>query len=304
MDTHSPVHAGNDILDMHLFEIGETPVSVATVIVFALCLVLTWWLARLMERGVRAAMRAKGVGDEGGIKAIGRLVHYVVMLVGFAVGFETAGFQLSALFAAGAVFAVGVGFALQNLAQNFMAGVILLVERSITPGDILEVEGRMVRVKKMNMRTTVARTRDEEDLIIPNATLVLATVKNYSLDDAIYRLRVSVGVDYSSDMQRVRTVLEEVAETIPWRRADPPPRIEMSELGASAVTWDLSVWMDDPWRSRPLKAEVNERIWFAFKEAGIQIPLPQVQVSVDAIVVDALTTLARRGEASRSRDAT
>ena len=277
-----------EFMDLRLLELGGTPISVATVVVLVVVLLLSWWLARLLERATKVAMRGRGVKDDGSVKAVGRLVHYAVLLVGFGVGFQTAGFSLDALFAAGAVFAVGLGFAFQNLAQNFVSGIILLVERTITPGDVLEVEGRVVRVVQMRMRTTVARTRDEEDLIIPNSTLVQSTVKNFSLDDSVYRLRASVGVPYDSDMAQVRTVLEETARAVPWRLQSREPSVEMFELAASSVVWRVNVWMEDPWRSSPCACDLNERLWFALKSAGISLAYPQLDVHLDRAALDAL----------------
>lgn len=271
---------GSELLNTQIITLGGAPVTPATLGVLALTLILSWWLARLLERAFAAAMRRRGVRDEGSIRAVGRLVYYLVLVVGFGVGFDTAGFSLSALFAAGAVFAVGIGLAFQNLAQNFVSGIFLLLEQSITPGDVLEVEGRVVRVIEMRMRTTVARTRDEEDLIIPNSALVQNTVKNFSLKDSVYRLRVRVGVSYESDMTLVRRVLEEVGAGLPTRLEEHTPRVEMFELADSAVIWTLSVWIEDPWRSVQIRSQINETLWHALREAGIQFAYPQLDVHV------------------------
>jgi potassium-dependent mechanosensitive channel len=119
------------------------------------------------------------------------------------------------LFAAGAVFAVGLGFAMQNIVQNFVSGVILMVERTIKPDDVLEVEGDIVRVQKMRIRATMVRTRNEEELIIPNSTLVQGAVKNYTLTDSRFLLGTVVGVTYGSDMQLVREVLTRNHDRVP-----------------------------------------------------------------------------------------
>ncbi len=267
---------------------GGTPVSVATVILLAIVLLVTWWASILTERGFRAAMLRRGVRDEGSIKAVGRLVHYVVLVAGFAVAFDTAGFSLSALFAAGAVFAVGIGLAFQNLAQNFVSGIFLLLEQSITPGDVLEVEGRVVKVIEMRMRTTVARTRDEEDLIIPNSTLVQNTVKNFSLKDSVYRIRIKVGVSYDADMAQVRALLERVGADVDWRVRERTPQVELWELADSAVIWSLSVWSEDPWRSSQHRAQLNELIFGAFQEAGVRFPFPQLDVHLAGSPQEAL----------------
>ena len=134
--------------------------------------------------------------DEGSAKATARLVHYVVLCVGLSVAVHTLGVNLTALFTAGAIFAIALGFAMQNITQNFVSGIILLVERTIKPGDIIEAEGRMVQVTKLGMRATVVRTWDSDDFIIPNSLLVASTVKNFTLRDRLHRLRCLVGVSY------------------------------------------------------------------------------------------------------------
>ncbi len=129
------------------------------------------------------------------------------------VAMRTTGIRLDALFAAGAVFAVGFGFAMQNIAQNFVSGVILLFERTIKPGDVIEVGGQIVKVQQMSIRATIVRTLDEEDVIVPNSSLVQSNVKNFTLEDNIYRVRVTVGVSYSSDVPKVKAALEGCARS-------------------------------------------------------------------------------------------
>lgn len=288
MDVSTALRLGTSLFDLQLFELGGTPVTLATVVVLSVLLLLVWWLSVLVSRGVAAALRRKNVRDEGSVRAIARLVYYLILALGIGVALQTAGFNLSALFAASAVFAVGLGFAFQNLAQNFVSGVLLLVEQSITPGDILEVEGRVVRVISMRMRTTVARTRDEEDLIIPNATLVQSTVKNLTLADSEFRLRVTVGVSYDSDMERVKRLLTEVAGAMPFAQAARAPDVRLLAFGASTVDWEVHVWTNDPWSSRQHTAALNEAIWYAFRREGISFPYPQVDVHLSAAVLQEL----------------
>lgn len=266
------------ILQHTLVTIGSVEVNFATLITLALVLACTWWAGVLAERAIAAALRRRPTSDEGSVRAVSRLAHYGVLGVGGAIALDLAGFDLQALVAASAVFAIGIGFALQNLAQNFVSGVLLLVEQSIKPGDILEVDGRVVRVVQMRLRTTVARTRDEEDLIIPNATLVQGTVKNHTLTDATFRIRATVGVSYRSDMALVRATLQRVAEDAPFRSRAHEVVVLLTEFAESAVVWEVGVWTTDPWNARRQLAALNESIWFALREAGLQIPFPQLDV--------------------------
>ena len=203
--------------DMRLFDVAGTPISIATLVTFALIILITLILSRALERATGRAFRIRDVTDEGTIGVAQRLVHYLVLIVGIATALHTMGINLTALFAAGALFAVALGFAMQNIAQNFVSGVILLIERSIKPGDVLRVEGRLVKVNRMGIRATISRTLDDEEIIIPNAVLVQNSVTNFTLKDRIYRLRATVGVVYSSDMALVRETLEKTAAGIPWR---------------------------------------------------------------------------------------
>ncbi len=275
-------------LDAPLFTIGGFPVTVARVSVAALITVMTFAVSWVLQRTVVRVLGLRGVTREGTVGVARRLTHYLVLAAGLGAAFEALGINLSTLFAAGAIFAIGLGFAVQNIAQNFVSGVILLVERSIKPGDVLEVEGRFVRVREMGIRATIGQTLDDEEIIIPNAVIVQSTVKNYTLRDPIYRLRASVGVVYSSDMALVRRTLEAVAQSMEWRSRDRDPVVLMTEFGDSAVIFETSLWIDDPWRMRRSKSELNEGIWWAFKERGVVIAFPQLDVHLDRELVRAL----------------
>jgi small-conductance mechanosensitive channel len=287
------MHKVHAILNAPLFTIGEVTVTTSTLLT-ALVIVLAAQLVSVLLRAIiRRSLRGRGVGAKGSLGVATRLLHYTILLSGVAMAMQTAGVKLGALFAAGAVFAVGLGFAMQNLAQNFVSGVILLLERSIKPGDVLEVEGRVVRVQETGIRSTLVRTRDEEEMIVPNSTLVQATVKNYTLKDALYRLRVVVGVTYGSDMARVRKTLEEVGEKLDWRLKDRTCQILMLDFGSSSVDFEVAVWTNDPWLARVHSSQLREAVWWAFKEQGITIAFPQVDVHFDPPVNDSLRSLAR-----------
>ncbi|MEP7065597.1 MAG: mechanosensitive ion channel domain-containing protein [Gemmatimonadota bacterium] len=258
--------------------IGGTPVTLTTIVVVGVILLVAFGASRLAQGAMTRALALRGITDAGTIGVSLRLTHYAIVLLGFGIGLQTLGLNLGALFTAGAFFAVALGFAMQNIAQNFVAGILLLTERTIKPGDVLEVENRVVRVTRMGLRATVARSRDEEDLIIPNATLVQNTVTNFTLRDPIFRLRATVGVSYDSDLVEVKRVLQEAAAALPGRLSDRDPRVLLTEFADSAVTFEVLIWSEDPWNSRVTRSNLNEAIWWAFKRAGIVIAYPQMDV--------------------------
>jgi small-conductance mechanosensitive channel len=285
------LEASTWLLNYRLFDIAGTPITVGTLVVFVGIVLFSWILSRVMQRAAGRTLKRRFRTDDGTQGAVQRLLHYLIMVVGTAIALQTVGIDVSALFAAGAVFAIGLGFAMQNIAQNFVSGIILLVERSIKPGDILQVDNRFVKVSKMGIRATIARTLDDEEIIVPNSTIVQSVVTNYTLRDSVYRLRTSVGVTYGSDMSLVRKTLQGVSESMEWRYRAKEPVVLLVDFGNSAVIYEVSVWVEDPWSIRRAKSELNESIWWAFQEQGITIAFPQLDVHFDGPVVESLAAL-------------
>ncbi len=275
-----------------LFAVAGTPITLGTLAVLGVILLVTFYISRLAQAGVRRTFAYRGVDDVGTVALTARLVSYLVLLMGFGAGAQTIGINLGTLFAAGAFFAVAMGFAMQNLAQNFISGLILLAERTIKPGDVLRVEDKLVRVSRMGLRATVARTRDEEDLIIPNSILVQNTVTNFTLRDSVYRLRAAVGVSYDSDMDLVMQTLRDAGTSLPNRLDTYTPVVLLKGFGDSSVNFEVSVWSHDPWAARASLSDLHLAIWHALKRAKITIPYPQRDIHVISQQVGAPLSLA------------
>ncbi|MGA9531740.1 MAG: mechanosensitive ion channel domain-containing protein [Anaerolineales bacterium] len=275
-------------LDAELVHVSGTTVTIATALTALLVIGGSFLLSRLLRRGIKGVLVDRRGASEGPTTTALNLLHYFILVVGFAIALQTIGIEIGSLFTAGAVFAVGLGFAMQNIAQNFVAGVILLTEQSIRTGDVLEVEGTVVKVQQTGIRATIVRSRDGEELIVPNATLVQSTVRNFTLKDSSFRLRTTVGVSYESDLSEVRKTLQRVADELPWRSPDPGPQVLLSEFGNSSVIYDVAVWMRDPWRARRRQSDLNESIWLVLQEKGIRIAFPQLDVHFDGRLAEDL----------------
>lgn len=269
-------------MEIELFTVGGTVVTGASVVTFVIILIASFWVSHVLQRVMQRVLARSGLHRKDTLATTRRLLHYAVLLLGFVVALETIGISLATLFAAGAVAAVAIGFALQNILQNFVSGVILLAERSITETDILEVEGRTVRVIKMGARATVARTRDDEELIIPNGTLVQSTVTNLTLNDEICRVRARVGVSYGSDMSQVEKVLIASTRKVAGRVTGREPVVYLVDFGDSSVVWEVSIWASDAWTAPHVNSDLHKAIWFALKDANITIAFPQLDVHFDA----------------------
>jgi len=266
---------------VELFSVSGTMVTGATLFTVSLILFLGFGVSRTVRVAVRAALQRRGLSVEGRWITLLRLINYVIVGIAMGIALDTLGIKLSALFAAGAVFAIGLGFAMNTIMQNFVSGVILMVEGVIKPGDVLEIEGGLVRVGEMGIRATVVRTLFDEELIVPNSILVQSTVKNLTHHDRLYRIRVSVGVHYSSDMNQVEEVLMEAAKGLDGRVPDKDPRVQLLDFGSSSVDWEISLWIDDPWNLRLQSAALRKAIWNALKDGGITIAYPQLDLHID-----------------------
>ncbi|HEX4335067.1 MAG TPA: mechanosensitive ion channel domain-containing protein [Polyangiaceae bacterium] len=277
-------HRTFDIINVKLFEIGGHDLSVATLITAIAIVIAAYLVSRLVQSAI---VRTLGPKNDS-VHVATRISHYLIVVVGFSIALQTAGIDLRGLFAAGALFAVGIGFAMQNVAQNFVSGVILLVEHSIRPDDVLEIEGKQVRVIEMGIRSTRVRSRDDEVLIVPNSTLVQSTVRSYTLLDSLCRVRVNVGVAYSSDMRVVRSTLEAAAASVTVRSQSRAPLVLLESFGESSVNWEVSIWIEDPWMLRPTGSVVREAIWNALQEKNIGIPYRQIDLHLDEPVLRAL----------------
>ena len=284
-----------EILSAPLYTIGESEGTVGKALWVLILILATWWGSRFLSKAMLRAFDRAGTKDLDTVRPYARTVRLLVLIVGFGMAFHTLGFKLTAVFAAGGLFAVALGFAMKNIAENFVSGLILRLEKSIKRGDILKVEGQVITVKDIGVRYTLAQNRDNEDLLIPNSVLVQSTVTNRTLRDHLFRLRAPVGVVYSSDMKLVRETLEAAAAGLSWRSPTQDPVVIMRAFGSSSVDFEVSVWIEDPWGIGKYISDLNEAIWWSLKEAGIVIAFPQLDVHFDPPVMESLQGMRRVG---------
>jgi small-conductance mechanosensitive channel len=244
-------------------------------------LLAAFWISRVLQRTAERRLGQGDQSDDGAIRAYKRIIGVVVLVPGALVAIHLMGVNLSSVFTTGGLFAVAMAFALKNVAENFVSGIMLRFERAIKPGDVLETEGTLVRVKKIGLRATIVRSKDEKDLLIPNSQLVQNRVANFTYRDAVCRVSTAVGVSYDSDPGMVREVLESVCDRMEGRSDQHPPQVLLMDFGSSSVDYRVSVWIANPWGSGKFRSTLNESIWRALNEAGITIAFPQLDVHFD-----------------------
>ena len=260
--------------DQPLFVLGGTTVTVASVISFVVFVLVAYAASWALRRSLHRVYRRRSV-DEGVQHALDRLLHYGVVAVGAFVALENLGVSITGLAGIGAVLAVGIGFGLQNIAQNFVSGLILLLERPVKKGDFVEVGDVRGTVRDIRARATVVTTLNNVDIIVPNGQFITETVTNETFDDRRVRVRIAVGVAYGSDTGRVREVLMRVAENSPDVLEDPPPQVLFKSFGESSLDFELLAWLADPRQENVAASDLRFAIDQAFRAEGIVIPFPQ-----------------------------
>lgn len=183
---------------------------------------------------------------------------------------------------------IGIGFGLQNIASNLISGFILIFERPIKIGDLVEIMDVNIfgRVSSINLRSTVIASLDEKEIIVPNSQLVSEAVHNLTHDNHMFRLHIAVGVSYGSDVQLVKRALIEAAHEHPQVIKDPaptmenvtPPFVRFVNFGDSSLDFELLAWIPDSFQRFDVASDLHFTIWEKFAEYGIKIPFPQRDV--------------------------
>lgn len=237
-------------------------------------IVISLFFARLAARGMGSVLRRRNLSP--GVQFAGRkIVRYCVVVIGILVAINSLGLNLSAVFAASAVLLVGIGFGLQNIAQNFISGLIILIEQPIRQGDFIKAGDTYGTVDDIGLRATRVITRDQVTVIIPNSQLITAPVVNHSAPTSQLRVRVQLGVAYGSDTSKVSEVLLRVARENPRILPEPPAEVRFDNFGSSTLEFSLLAWIANARSDLRITSELRFAIEAAFREAGIQIPFPQ-----------------------------
>jgi small-conductance mechanosensitive channel len=265
-----------NILDYHLFRIGQTQVTLASLLASLAIVAATWLVSRLLRRVVAERLLGRTRMDPGVRYAFGRVVSYLVWILGLIVALQPLGVNATTLAVFGGAIGVGIGFGLQDVAKNFVAGLILLIERPIKVGDRIEIGKVIGDVAEIRARATLIRTNDDIYLIVPNAQFITDTVTNWSFRTPRVRFHFSVSVGYGSDPRAVEAALLEVAEKNDKILKEPAPSVLFRGFGESSMDFDLACWTAVMLHRRSaLLSEMNFAIHETLTGKGIEFPFPQ-----------------------------
>lgn len=231
----------------------------------------SWVLQRVLDEEVYPRKKVeRGVGI-----SINRLIHYAFVVIGISLAFSTLGIGMQNLTVIIGAFGIGIGFGLQNIVNNFASGLILLFERSVKVGDVVQINGEWGTIKNLGLRATVVETFDHSEMIVPNSDLVSTMVTNWTLSDRQVRLIVKIGVAYGSDVDLVTRLLYQVAQENPFVMKIPEPAVLFLNFGASSLDFELRVWVADIDNRLRIKNDINREIDRLFRENSVEIPFSQ-----------------------------
>jgi small-conductance mechanosensitive channel len=260
-----------------LVVLSGTPVTPLTILTAIAIVVAARIIAAIVGRSLERILEARGL-DKGMRFAAKKITRYVIMLVGVFVALGTMGVDMSAVAAGGAVLLVGIGFGLQKLAENFISGLLLLIERPVRKGDFIDVGGLLGTVEDIGLRATHVVSREGVTMIVPNASLVTALVVNHSVPTASRRIQIPIGVAYGTDLDLAVRVLIEVAHAEPMVVSEPLPEVRHQGFGDSSISLALVCWITEARDELIAASKLRFAIDRAFRREKIVIPFPQRDV--------------------------
>jgi potassium efflux system protein len=247
----------NESLKYPLFKIQNYEVSVWTLLLFFLILFLSKFFARKLSSLIAFTYFRKANIDTGRQDAFTKILHYTIYTLGIIIALQTVGINLSALLAGGALLAVGIGFGIQNVVTNFVAGILILFEQPIKKGDFIEV-GKDVFgiVTEIAIRSTTVKTLDNVSILIPNSKFVTDNITNWTYRDNQIKLRMAVTVPFNSDVKKVEQLLLEIVRRDADILTTPEPVVQM-DFTATTITFYLLFWIKDPLLYNIVRSNVN-----------------------------------------------
>jgi len=268
--------AVRETLDMLAIDVGQSRISLLAAIeitvLIGLAIIIAVWLSGLIERQVHNLRYISAAMQVG----LAKFAKFLLVTIAMLVALNLVGIDLTAFAVFGGALGVGLGFGLQRIASNFISGFILIMDRSVKPGDVITVDDKFGWVEELRARYIVVRNRDGVDTLIPNETLITNNVINWSYADRNVRLKIPVQISYDDDPEQAMALMLEAAQVPPRVLKEPAPAVRLLKFADSGIELELRVWIGDPEMGpNSVRSAINLEIWRKFKQAGVTIPYPQ-----------------------------
>lgn len=264
------------LLEYKLFTIGKNSIEVSTILFLILFIAGLYVLLFLVRKLIYKSKKL----DASKKFTIYALIKYAIYVLGFVLGLDIIGLNVSVFMAGSAALLVGIGLGLQNLFSDFVSGIILLMDSAIKVGDVIEVDGLVCRVQEINLRTTTVLTRDDKYIILPNTILTKNHLINWTHSETTSRFEVNLGIAYGSNVQKAMDILQNAASMHPKVEATPLPFVRFKDYGDSALVFEVVFWTKEVFRVENIKSDMRVQFFKAFAENNIEIPFPQRVVHI------------------------
>ncbi|MFA6283388.1 MAG: mechanosensitive ion channel domain-containing protein [Desulfurivibrionaceae bacterium] len=276
------------LLDRFALTFGRLRISLLTVLTGLLTLALLLWGARLLSHLLEKRIRENSALSPSIQVLFIKLSKISLITVSILVGLRIVGLDLTGFSIFTGAVGVGIGFGLQKIFSNLISGIILLLDKSIKPGDVITVGETYGWVNSLGARYTSLITPDGKEFLIPNEDLITQQVENWSFSNSTVCLKIPVGIAYSSDVRKAMALCEEAARKTDRIIADPPPQCLLAGFGESSVDLELGAWINDPVNGvKNVKSDVLLKIWETFQEHGVDIPYPQRDIHIRTMPTEA-----------------
>lgn len=260
-----------DFLSIELFSIKDYKLDIGTLIALAIFITIVAGVLKIVKKVIYRSNKL----NTGEKFSINKIVRYIAYAIAFIIGLRIAGFDISVLLAGSAALLVGIGFGLQHIFNDFISGIILLLDGSLKVDDIVEVNGRIYLVEEIRFRTTTVIGRDENYVILPNSELTRNNVVNWTYNKKASRFQIDIGVDYSTNVPELMELLKEVAKSPPRVLETPEPFVRFSDYGESSLRFGVYFYTHEIFRAEHIKSLMRVEIYKELSARGIKIPFPQ-----------------------------
>lgn len=272
-------------LDNMGMSLGDVRLSMLGIIKAGLVLAVLLWLAGAVSRLIEHRLENSSALSPSARVLLGKFIKILLITIAILAALESIGIDLTALAVFGGAIGLGIGFGLQKVISNLISGVILLMDKSVKPGDVIAIEGTFGWINRLSARYVSVITRDGIEHLIPNEDLISQRVENWSYSDSLIRLKLPIGVSYESDVELAMKLAVEATKDVERALKNPAPVCRLMNFGSDSVELELRVWIADPKKGvANVQSDILLTVWKLYHEQGVEFPFAQRDLHIKSSV--------------------